>query len=90
MDFFGIGPLELIIILVVALLVFGPKKLPEIANTIGKAVREFRKTTTEITRGISQEIEASKKGLETTRKDIEQTASEVNKAIFPPGDGRKQ
>jgi len=40
---FNIGPLELLAILVVALLVFGPEKLPEIGKQVGKAMREFKK-----------------------------------------------
>ena len=45
---FNIGPEELILILVVALIVFGPKRLPEIGRTVGKAMREFRKATQDI------------------------------------------
>ena len=41
--FGGIGMQELIIILVIALLVFGPKKLPEIGRGLGKAMRDFKK-----------------------------------------------
>ena len=44
---FNIGMPELILILVIALIVFGPGKLPEIGSAIGKAVREFRKATTQ-------------------------------------------
>lgn len=40
---FNLGPLELVAIFVVALLVFGPQKLPEIGRQVGRAVREFRK-----------------------------------------------
>src|SRR5438270_7236641 len=40
---FNLGPLELVAIFVVALLVFGPEKLPEMGKQVGKAVREFRK-----------------------------------------------
>jgi TatA/E family protein of Tat protein translocase len=40
---FNIGPLELLAILVVALLVFGPEKLPEMGKQVGKAMREFKK-----------------------------------------------
>lgn len=39
---FNLGPLELIVIFVVALLVFGPNKLPEIGRQVGRAIREFR------------------------------------------------
>lgn len=40
---FGIGSAELVVILIIAFLVFGPTKLPEIARKLGTAVREFRK-----------------------------------------------
>ena len=45
---FGIGMTEVIIILVVALLVIGPKKLPDVARSIGKGLREFRRATTDL------------------------------------------
>ena len=57
--FGSIGPTELILIFVVALLVFGPKKLPEIGKSIGKAVREFRRTSEELKGRIEEEIQAS-------------------------------
>lgn len=43
-----IGPLELIIILVIALLVLGPGRLPEVGSAFGKTIREFRKASTDI------------------------------------------
>jgi TatA/E family protein of Tat protein translocase len=45
---FNVGPAELILILLVALLVVGPKRLPEVGRSIGKALREFRRTTEEV------------------------------------------
>lgn len=43
--FLNIGPWELLLILVIMLVVFGPGKLPEVARTLGKAIREFRKAS---------------------------------------------
>src|SRR5947208_8330362 len=42
---FNVGPSELIVIFLVALIVVGPKRLPEIGRTIGKSLREFRRAT---------------------------------------------
>lgn len=49
MNFLGIGPVELVVILVVALIIFGPQKLPEIAAQAGKAIRDFRQMTSDVT-----------------------------------------
>jgi Tat protein translocase TatB subunit len=46
---FGIGPTELLVIMVVALLVLGPKRLPEIARALGKGLAEFRRATADVT-----------------------------------------
>ena len=45
---FNIGPGELILILIIALVVLGPGQLPDVANSLGKSVREFRKAATDI------------------------------------------
>jgi sec-independent protein translocase protein TatA len=50
------GPTELILILTLALLLFGPKKLPEIGKTIGKGLSEFRQASSEIRREMSQAV----------------------------------
>jgi len=47
---FGIGMTELLVILTIALLVIGPKKLPELARSLGKGLAEFRRASTEMRR----------------------------------------
>ena len=49
----GIGGPELLIVFLVVLLVFGPKKIPEVARGVGKGLREIRKLTTEFQREIN-------------------------------------
>jgi sec-independent protein translocase protein TatA len=53
---FGIQPIHIVIILLVALLIFGPKRLPEIGRNIGKAINEFRHGTREITESFREEV----------------------------------
>src|SRR2546421_4061473 len=45
---FNVGPTELIVILIIALIVFGPKRLPEIGRTVGKSLREFRRASQDL------------------------------------------
>ena len=42
----NIGPLEIIVVLIIALIVFGPKRLPELGNSLGKGIREFKDSVT--------------------------------------------
>jgi sec-independent protein translocase protein TatA len=42
----NIGPLEVIVVLIIALVVFGPKRLPELGKSMGRGIREFRSTIT--------------------------------------------
>lgn len=58
----GIGPLELVLILVIVLLIFGVGKLPQVGEAMGKAVRQFRKTQESSFEGDSAEDEKVKTG----------------------------
>ena len=77
---FGIGSTELLVILIVALLVVGPKNLPKIARTIGKAMGEFRRVSTEFQRTLNTEIafeeEAEKKKARRAAAEKEAKAAE--------------
>ena len=53
---FGLGVQELIFIFVLALLIFGPKRLPELGRTVGRGLAEFRKASTDLQRTINTEL----------------------------------
>jgi Tat protein translocase TatB subunit len=77
--FGSIGPAELILIFIIALLVFGPKKLPEIGRQVGKALRELKKTSDEIKGRIEEEIDAAE--LKDIRKDIQSGVDDFRKSV---------
>lgn len=52
---FGLGPTELIVILAIALIIFGPSKLPEIGKAIGKGISEFKTAATDIEKATKLE-----------------------------------
>ena len=79
--FGSIGFPELIMIFMVVLLVFGPKKLPEFAKLLGKTIREFRSTIDEAKAAIEDEI--YKEGMATQLKDI---GKDVKEALNIYGD----
>jgi sec-independent protein translocase protein TatA len=60
-------PTHLILILVIALVVFGPGKLPELGSSLGKGIKEFRQSMTEISSAVSTEPEAKPKTAEVAK-----------------------
>ena len=67
---FGIGAPELIVILVVALVVLGPKRLPELARGLGRTLGEFRRATS----GVSEELNNARVLLEEEVRQAENSA----------------
>ena len=57
MEFLGMGSLEILLVLILALIIWGPGRLPEIARTLGKTVRTLRKVTFDLTAAVTKEIE---------------------------------
>lgn len=56
---FGLQPLHLIVIAVVALIIFGPSRLPQIGRSFGRTLKEFQNATREATEGFTQEVTKS-------------------------------
>ncbi len=79
---FNIGLPELLIIVAIALIVFGPNKLPELARAFGKAMREFNKATEE----VKESFEAETKELEEFKHNLtdENLLADLAEQISPP------
>jgi sec-independent protein translocase protein TatA len=69
--FQSLGLPELGVILLIALIIFGPAQLPKIGQSVGKAVREFRSSSTEITKAIQEGIEGPEEAEEKKGKKEE-------------------
>ena len=67
----NLGPTELIIILVIALIVLGPRKLPELGKTLGNAMSQFRRASDDFKRSWEQEVESEKARFTEIKQDIE-------------------
>ncbi len=78
---FGLGFWELGLILLVALLVLGPKKLPELAKTLGKGLRELRRASDDIRSTISEPLDEIRKPLQDIRDDLVGTVHNVGREI---------
>ena len=74
---FGIGMPELILILAVALMVIGPKKLPDLAKSLGRAMREFKKATSELK--DSMELDGEVRDVKDTFDDIR---SDIKRSVL--------
>src|SRR5450631_3308742 len=70
MNFLGMGPLELLLIVVLALIVFGPARLPEIMAQVGKAIGDFRRATSQLSDEFNRTIQAE---LQETRAVVDET-----------------
>ena len=69
----NLGFPELVVIFVIALLVFGPRKLPELGKSLGKSLAEFKKATNELKRTWEQEVKAEEDELKKIQRDINST-----------------
>jgi len=57
----SVGTTEILVVLVIALLIFGPTKLPELGKSLGRAIREFKKASAELKETIEREVDEVKR-----------------------------
>ncbi len=72
-----IGVQEMIVIFLVALVLFGPKKLPELGKTLGKALTEFRRASTDLKATFEREMHNLERETESLKQHAESTANSL-------------
>jgi TatA/E family protein of Tat protein translocase len=77
MSLFGMGAGEIMVIMIIALIIFGPGRLPEIMSQIGRTVREFKKMTSDLT----SEFEGSVGDVRSTVGEVRQTMDDMKATV---------
>jgi sec-independent protein translocase protein TatA len=89
--FGSIGMPELIIILVIALIIFGPRKLPELGRSLGRSLKEFKKASNELQHTLDEEIRLEdERSTERQRPPEPAPVPRVGDATIPRGSGDHQ
>ncbi len=82
---FNIGPMELIVVLIIALIVIGPGKLPDVGSALGKSIREFRKASTDVKEATSLEpVKAPEAQAAVAAAPVPEPAAAPVPAPIPP------
>jgi len=78
---FDIGMQELIVVFIVILLVFGPKRAPELGRTVGKALAELKKSFQDVKKQVETEFKESTSDIQEARKSFEDLRKKVEKGV---------
>ncbi len=73
--FGSIGMPELVIIMVIALIIFGPRKLPELGRSLGKSIGEFRRASNELKSTLEEEIRVEEQKEQRAKLEVEQASA---------------
>jgi len=81
LDFLNVGPWELIVVLIIAILVAGPKRMVEIARTLGQFSRQLRDLSREFTMALQAEIQATEEEASATGVDLQEVQKDLEDAL---------
>ncbi|MBA3271247.1 MAG: TatA/E family twin arginine-targeting protein translocase [Acidobacteria bacterium] len=85
--FGSIGMPELVIILVIALIIFGPRKLPELGKSLGRSLNEFKRASTDLQNTLEQEIKLEEQKETAAKIRPTEPAAPPFETVAPPFDG---
>jgi sec-independent protein translocase protein TatA len=80
MGFLDMGPMEILLVLIIALIIWGPGKIPEIAKTLGRTINTLRKASLDLTKQIKNEID-----LDAKEQPSKQKTNTDDKSVKIPG-----
>lgn len=81
---FGVGSSELVIILIIALLILGPKEIPKVARTLGRGMRELQRAKDELKKNIEFEDDTISEIKSDIRETIQETEKEIRNEFKSP------
>jgi TatA/E family protein of Tat protein translocase len=83
---FGLGVTEVLVILVVAFLLFGPQQLPEVGRQVGKAVKGFKEATDDVRKSVEPELNLMQAEIKAVEQDLTSSMKDAEESIKKSAD----